>query len=280
MKKTVNINITKPQYITITDVTFAQNDFWFENTRKDLKLDIIYPKDGENKYPCIIWICGGGWRILDKSAHLAYLSMLAREGFVVASIQYRISSEEKYPAQLKDVKAAIRYLKAHAKRFCIDEARFGIMGESAGGHLAAMSALVSDKEFEEGQYLEYSSAVQAACTWYPVIDLTDFSYPSTDETAASIESDLLGCNVAYNKEKALSASPISYVTKDAPPFLIIHGTDDHTVSFSHGEVFHDKLEAAGCDVKLIAIEGAEHADTRFFQDEIWEEIISFFKEKL
>ena len=280
MKKTVNINITKPQYITITDVTFAQNDFWFENSRKDLKMDIIYPKDCEKKYPCIIWLCGGGWRILDKSAHLAYLSMLARAGFVVASIQYRISSEEKYPAQLKDVKAAIRYLKAHAKRFCIDVARFGIMGESAGGHLAAMSALVSDKEFDEGQYLEYSSTVQAACTWYPVIDLTDFSYPSTDETAASIESDLIGCNVAHNKEKALSASPISYVTKDAPPFLIIHGTDDHTVSFSQGETFHDKLEAAGCDVKLIAIEGAEHAEVRFFQDEIWEEIISFFKEKL
>lgn len=280
MKKTVNINITKPQYITITDVAFAQNDFWFENSRKDLKLDIIYPKDPEKKYPCIVWICGGGWRTLDKSAHLAYLSMLAREGFAVASIQYRTSNEEKYPAQLKDVKAAIRYLKAHAKRFCIDEARFGIMGESAGGHLAAMAALVSDKAFEEGRYPEYSSAVQAACTWYPVIDLAGFSYPSTDEAAASIESDLLDCNVAYNKEKALSASPISYVTKDAPPFLILHGTDDHTVSFSQGELFHDKLEAAGCDVKLIAIEGAEHAEARFFQDEIWEEIISFFKDKL
>lgn len=280
MKKTVNIKITKPQYTTITDVTFAQTDFWFGHSRRDLKLDIIYPEDCEKRYPCIVWICGGGWRILDKSAHLAYLSMLAREGFVVASVEYRTSNEEQYPAQLKDVKTAIRYLKAHAKRFCIDEARFGVMGESAGGHLAALSALISDHAFEEGQYLEYSSAVQAACTWYPVIDLTGFSYPSTDAAAASIESELLGCNVERNKEKALSASPISYVTKEAPPFLIIHGTDDHTVPFSQGELFHDKLEAAGCDVKLIAIEGAEHAETRFFQDEIWEEIISFFKEKL
>lgn len=280
MRKTVNIDVTGPQYITVTDVTFAQTDFWYGHTRRDLKMDIIYPEDDGKKYPCIVWICGGGWLTLDKSAHLPYLSMLAREGFVVASLQYRTSNEEKYPAQLIDVKAGIRYLKAHAQRYRIDEKRFGVMGESAGGQLAAMSALLKDKSYEEGQYLEYSSEIQAACVWYPVTDLTGFSYPSSEESAASIESQVLGYNVMSAREKALEASPVSYVTNSAPPFLIIHGTNDHTVPFAQGELLYDRLVAAGCDADLIAIEGAEHADIRFFQDEIWEEIISFFKGKL
>lgn len=280
MRKTVNIDVTRPQYVTVTDVTFAQTDFWYGHTRRDLKMDIIYPEDNGKKYPCIVWICGGGWLTLDKSAHLPYLSMLAREGFVVASLQYRTSNEEKYPAQLIDVKAGIRYLKAHAERYRIDEKRFGVMGESAGGQLAAMSALLKDKSYEDGQYLEYSSEVQAACVWYPVTDLTGFSYPSSEASAASIESQVLGYNVTSAKEKALEASPVSYVTNNAPPFLIIHGTNDHTVPFAQGELLYDRLVAAGCDAALIAIEGAEHADIRFFQDEIWEEIISFFKGKL
>ena len=111
MKKTLKPETTKPQYVVTTDITYAQVDSWFGHCRRDLKLDLIYPEDGEGKtYPCIVWICGGAWQRMDKAAHLAYLGTLAQEGFVVASVEYRTSNEGTHPMQLCDIKAAIRYL--------------------------------------------------------------------------------------------------------------------------------------------------------------------------
>lgn len=280
MRETITIEVKEPQYCVVTDVAFAQVDAWFGHTRKDLKMDLIYPEDNSKRYPCIVWICGGAWLTMDRSAHLAYLSELARTGFVVASVEYRTSNEAKYPMQLMDVKAAIRYLRAHSKRYRIDTERFGVMGESAGGYLTSMTALVNDKKYDVGEYLEFSSKVQAACPWYPPTDVSCFPYPSAEMAAASPESLLLGKNVARNKEEALEICPVTYVTKDAPPFMIIHGTADGTVPFTQGELLHDKLEEAGCDVKFIAIEGADHADLQFFQRELWDRIIQFFHEKL
>ena len=280
MRETVNIKVTEPNYSAITGITFSQVDAWFGHTRRDLKMDIIYPENPDKPCPCIVWICGGAWVQMDRSAHLPYLAGLARSGFVVASAEYRTSNEGIYPAQLIDIKSAIRYLKAHSGRYHIDPERFGVMGESAGGYLSAMAALADDPAFDAGDYLEYSSKVQAACPWYPPTDVTGFPYPSPVEAAASPESLLLGMNVMLHQEEALKACPVSYVTKDAPPFMIIHGIEDHTVPFSQGEILHDKLEAAGCDVKLIAIEGADHADRQFFQKETWQRIAAFFHDKL
>lgn len=129
MRETVRINKEEPQYSVAAGVTFAQVDAWFGHTIRDLKMDIIYPEDSEKVYPCIVWICGGAWRMMDRSAHLAYLTELARSGFVVVSVEYRTTNEEIYPAQLTDVKAGIRYLRAHSKRYNIDTERFGVMGD-------------------------------------------------------------------------------------------------------------------------------------------------------
>lgn len=280
MRETLKINVTEPTYTAITGISFSQVDSWFGHTRRDLKLDIIYPEDSEKLYPCIVWICGGAWITMDKSAHLPYLAKLARSGFVVASVEYRTSNEAIYPAQIVDVKAAIRYLRAHSDRYRIDPERFGVMGESAGGYLTAMAALANDSAYDAGDYLEYSSKVQAACPWYPPTDVTTFPYSSPLEAAASPESLMLGMNVMLHQKEAMKACPVTYVSKDAPPFLILHGTNDHTVPFSQGEILHDKLEAAGCDVQLIAIEGADHADRQFFQKETWQRIAAFFHDKL
>lgn len=280
MRETVRISKDEPQYSVVSGVTFAQVDSWFGHVVRDLKMDIIYPENKEKAYPCIVWICGGAWKMMDRSAHLAYLSELARSGFVVASVEYRTTNEAIYPAQLTDVKAAIRYLKAHGKRYNIDEERFGVMGESAGGYLTAMAALVNDPAYDVGDYTEYSSKVHAACPWYPPTDVSYFPYPSEADAAASPESLLLGKNTMIYKDEAIKICPVTYVTKEAPPFMIIHGTKDGTVPFIQGEVLHDKLEEAGCDVKLIAIDGADHADMQFFQKETWQRIINFFHDKL
>lgn len=253
MKEHLKVKVTAPQYSFVSGIAFAQVDAWFDHTRRDLKMDIIYPEDGTKNYPCVVWICGGAWIRMDRSAHTAYLSELARSGFVVASVEYRTSNEGCFPMQLQDVKAGIRYLKALRERYHIDTGRIGVMGESAGGYLAAMAALADDPAYDTGAFTEYSSKVQAACPWYPAADLTGFPYPSALEAAASMESLLLGKNVMLNKEEALALSPISLATKDAPPFLIIHGDNDHTVPFAQGEALHDALDAAGADVKLLVL---------------------------
>lgn len=276
MKKTLKPETTKPQYVVTTDITYAQVDSWFGHCRRDLKLDLIYPEDGEGKtYPCIVWICGGAWQRMDKAAHLAYLGTLAQEGFVVASVEYRTSNEGTHPMQLCDIKAAIRYLRAYAKRYRIDSEKFGVMGESAGGYLTCMAALDRDKKLDTGEYLEYSSQVQAACPWYPPTDASHFPYDDVEKAAMSSESLLMGFNVMTHPQEAYENSPVSKVTPDAPPFLLIHGTKDSTVPFSQSEELYDVLEAAGCDVTLLALDGAEHADLMFFQDEVWQQIIAF-----
>ena len=122
--------------------------------------------------------------------------------------------------------------------------------------------------------------VMAACPWYPPTNLSTFKYKDAEECAASMESLLLGYNIMRNIKEAFNSSPVSKVTKDAPPFLIIHGINDQTVPFEQSEELYDKLIENGCDADLIALEGADHADMQFFQDELWDRIIDFFKTKL
>ena len=278
-KETLNVLVEKPQYITSTHITYAQVDSWYGHCRRDLHLDITYPTNSRGKhYPCVVWICGGGWRQMDKSAHMSYLSKLTEEGFVIASVEYRTSNEGIFPVQLQDIKAAIRYLKAHHSRYCIDTEHIGVMGESAGGYLACMIALVNDSEFEVGDYLEESSAVQAVCPWYPPTNLVSLGLK--EGGVASPEALLLGFDPIKDPGKAYDYSPVSRVTKKAPPFLIIHGNRDTMVSYEQSVELYEKLKENECDVKLLTIEGAEHAGIQFFQEQVWKKIIQFFKEKL
>ena len=224
-KKTLKLSAEKPQYITVNDITYAQVDSWFGHCRRDLKLDIIYPETKDGKiYPCILWICGGAWLMMDKSAHNLYLSRLASSGFVVASVEYRTSNQGPYPMPLQDVKAAIRYLKAHADRFRINKEQIGVMGESAGGYLTCMAALDNDPALDVGEYLEESSKVQAACPWYPPTDLSAFPCESAEKCASSAESLLLGFNSMLNKEKAYQSSPVSKV--HLPSFLYLSAASE------------------------------------------------------
>ena len=240
MKQLVSVPVKRPQYTMVSGLTFAQVGQWFGHCVRDLKMDLIYPEDKTRRYPCVVWICGGAWLSMNRSAHMAYLSQLALQGFVVASVEYRTSNEAKFPLPLEDVKAGIRYLRAHADRFNIDPDRIGTMGESAGGYLTAMTALATDPAFDKGEYPEYSSRVQAAVPWYPPTNFAEMQ--SAKSTAASPESLLLGKNVAEHPEEAEAICPVHYVTKDAPPMMIIHGTSDTTVPFAQGQLLHDRLE--------------------------------------
>lgn len=271
--ETIKIEVTEPNYYLDEEVTYAQADYWFGHVTRDLRMDIIYPKYTEKRYPCIVWICGGAWTQVSKNAHLPYLADLARRGFVVASVDYRLGHEAPFPGALIDIKAAIRYLRAHADRYSIDTKKFGVAGESAGGYLTAMTALAKNKEFEVGNYLDYSSAVQAACPWYIPCDLVKLF-------------NLHGYKIPFfagdvnDKEYVNYISPISYITEDAPPFLLLHGTNDTTVPLDQGKSFYEALVAKNVNARLIILEGEEHAGPQFFQRKLWDIVADFFKTSL
>jgi acetyl esterase/lipase len=132
-KENIKIEAADPVYFLDEEVTYAQADAWFGNVTRDLRMDVIYPKTEQKRYPCIVWICGGGWAQMNRGAHVPYLADLARRGFVVASVDYRLGHEAPFPGALIDIKGAIRCLRARARRYSINTEKFGVMGESAGG---------------------------------------------------------------------------------------------------------------------------------------------------
>jgi acetyl esterase/lipase len=272
-KKIITVEVSKPTYFTDEDVTYAQADAWFGHVTRDLRMDVVYPQIADRQFPCIIWICGGGWAQVSKSAHLAYLTALARSGFVVASVDYRLAHEAPFPGALVDIKAAIRYLRAHAKRYSINAEKFGVSGESAGGYLAAMVALTTDRKFEAGEYLDYSSAVQAACPWYMpgdilrLMNVNAMRFPFFDGDINSVE---------YQR----FINPLSYVTPQAPPFLLLHGTADTVVPFEQSEIMYEALIKQNVNAQLVGLEGEEHAGPQFFQQPVWDMMADFFMKNL
>ena len=272
-KEFITIEVRDPIFYLDEDVTYAQADAWFGCVTRDLRMNIIYPQTDE-RYPCIIWICGGGWMQVDKGVHLPYLTDLARRGFVVASMDYRLGHEAPFPGALIDIKAAVRYLRAHAKRYSIDTDKFGVMGESAGGYLAAMIALTHDKEFEMGEYLDYSSAVQAACSWYMPCDIAEMAKVYEDRIP------FFDSNKISDEKYKRLINPISYITAQAPPFLLLHGTADKMVPFNQSELIYEALIKQNVDARLVGLEGVKHAGLQFFQRPLWDIIHEFFRRVL
>jgi acetyl esterase/lipase len=272
-KEIITVEVKEPIYYLDEEVTYAQADAWFGHVTRDLRMDIIYPQTEEVQFPCIIWICGGAWTQMNKGAHLPYLTDLARRGFVVVSVDYRLGHEAPFPGALIDIKVAVRYLRAHAKRYSINTQEFGIMGESAGGYLAAMIALTDSSEFEIGEYKNQSSAVQAACCWYPPCDLVKLARGSSF-IPMFFKGDI------NDEQYQHYVNPINNITDKAPPFLLLHGTDDQTVPFEQSELFYEALNAKKIDTHLIELKGEGHAGPQFFQRPVWDIITEFFKEKL
>jgi acetyl esterase/lipase len=186
-----------------------------------------------------------------------------QRGYAVASIEYRLSPEAKWPAQIFDCKAAVRFLRANAKRYNLDPGRFGVWGDSAGGHLAAMVGVSGGVKELEGDLGNpgVSSSVQAVCDWYGPTDLTVIQ--KTPNNAVGPVSQLIGGPIAENLEKARTASPINYVTRNTPAFLIMHGDQDETVPINQSELLNEALQKAGAWVKFVRVQGAKHGGPDF-----------------
>jgi len=226
-----------------------------------LRLDIIRSKhSGDSPLPAIVFIHGGAWRGGNKAGGIGRLAPFAASGnYVCATVEYRLSGEAIWPAQIHDCKAAIRWLKANAEKYNIDPRRIGVWGTSAGGHLVNMLGTSGGVKELEGGCGSPEQSSRVAC-------VVAFCGPSNLLAAKklgggrepSAVTRLLGGTVGEKKAAAKSASPITYVTSDDPPMLLVHGTRDPIVPLEQAELLHAALQAAGVDSTLVKIEGGGH----------------------
>lgn len=242
-------------------------------------LDLYIPLDAKGPLPVIVWFHGGGWYGGDKGG-VWDEPRYTGSGYAVASVNYRYSKQAVFPAQIEDCKAAIRFLRAQAKKYNLDSAHIGVWGISAGGHLAALlgaSNGVKDLEGAVGKYPEQSSDVQAAVTISGPADLTLPHQPN--EILGPIYS-LIGGSVENNKAVAIRASPITYAGKHSAPMLIIHGQADAIVPIKHAEVLEAAMEKASVEVKLLALKDTGHVGGKIDAPETRKEIADFFARHL
>ncbi len=227
---------------------------------KSLKLDVYSPKEATNRMPVIIWIHGGSWKAGSKDK--CPVAFLAEKGVIAVSIQYRFIDDAKFPAQVHDCKGVVRWLRANAERLHIDPTRIGVLGASAGGHLAAMlgtTAGVKDMEGDVGGNLDQSSRVQAVCAFYPPTDLNLLI--KVPRLRTSPDSDVgrwLGGPLEQNLEKAARANPANYITPDDSPFYILHGADDPVVPLQHSKLLHEALVKGGVESTLYIVPHKGH----------------------
>jgi acetyl esterase/lipase len=234
---------------------------------RPLELDLYLPAEA-GPAPVVVFLHGGGWRLGSRhSAGPAYpgttaFEAVARAGIAVASVDHRLSGEALWPAQLHDVKAAVRWLRARAGELGVDPGRVHAWGESAGGHLAALLGLTAGDPELEGDVgvTGPSSAVAAVAAWYPPTDLRALPGDlGTDPAAAdSREAQLLGAPVAAVPDRAAQASPVAHVSPGAPPFLLLHGRADRLIPCAQSERLRDALQDAGVPVGLTTYDGADH----------------------
>jgi acetyl esterase/lipase len=256
----------RPRPPQITDAEIQRDLVYKRINGRALGLDLYSPSKPSGPLPVIIWLHGGGWSKGRKEGHSPAVT-LVDDGYAVASVDYRLTGVAPFPAQIEDCKAAVRWLRANASKYNLDPDRIGVWGFSAGGHLAALLGTSGGvKELEgNGDNMSYSSRVQAVCVVSGPGDLLQLYRDATGPSGAEMNPKvkpaleaLIGVPVEENKTKAMAASPISYVSKDDPPFLIIQGENDVTVPVSLTQSFFAALEAAGVDATLEIDTGRGH----------------------
>jgi acetyl esterase/lipase len=233
-----------------------------------LQLDIAIPP-GDGPFPCLVCLHGGAWQHgsrrdlsangKDKSGKPtpSWLEVMAREGYVAASVSYRLAPKHKFPAMIEDSRAAVRFLRAHAKTYKADAARFGAVGFSAGGHLALLLGMC-DKTigFDVGDHLDQSGKVQCVIDFFGPTDLAMYAKSEGIEDGYLVP--VFGKECKTDASIYKRASPVSYVSKDAPPILFLHGTLDFVVPVKHSEMLHKSLADAGAKTEIHTVSFAGH----------------------
>lgn len=292
-------NIQPPVEPDFKDVNYA-ND-----TLEAHRMDIYLPKTGKAPYPAVVAIYGSAWYSNNMKA-ITYFSMgkpLLEAGFAVICINHRSSADDKFPAQLHDVKGAIRFVRANAKKYKIDPKFMGITGFSSGGHLASMAGVTNNAttrkvqtfqydakwnklsrreveiyiEGEIGGNTSYSSSVDAVVDWFGPVDMFRMRNCDSINDAKSPEAALIGATPTENTEMIDLISPIKYVTsvENIPPFLIIHGDADNVVPYCQSKYFAEVLDQKGALDELVTVPGGQHGPITF-NDATFKKMTDFF----
>lgn len=255
-----------PLKLTSDDMIVYENIVYSVVDNRELKLDIVVPKYLNSPAPAIVEFPGGAWRICNKSVDDARL--YAEYGFVGVSVEYRTSDIAIFPAAVHDCKAAIRFLRAHAKEYNINPDRIGVTGTSAGAYFAVLLGTSDNDKYLEGDggYPKYSSTVQAVVDHFgPIdflkgndttgLDLKNINSFSTSESPGAL---FLGGPIDERKEIARLASPLSYIDANDPPTLIIHGEKDGMVIIRQSELCFEELKKSGVECEMVRVKNADH----------------------
>ena len=271
---------------TFKDLNYAGDDL------EAHRLDIYLPKQQQEKYKVVIAIYGSAW-FGNNMKLMTYQSVgkpLVDAGFAVVCINHRSSTEAKFPAQINDVKAAIRFIRAHASEYQLDTSFVGITGYSSGGHLAALAGVTNgmkertvgqttvDIEGKVGNCLSASSDVDAVVDWFGPVDMAHMQDCETVKDEKSPEAVLIGGAPADHPDLVSLISPITYITDKGPRFLVFHGEADNVVPHCQGVRFSEALEKAGRLKAFCSIPDGQHGPVTF-NENTFKTMVSFFQEE-
>lgn len=279
---------------TFASIEPTYSDLAYASLSDAQKLDIYLPTTGSGPFPLVIMVHGGGFMFGDKSdgGGLTGVDQLLAANYAVASINYRLSGEAQYPAQINDAKAAVRYLRSNATKYNLNPDKFGAWGASAGGNLVSLLGTTCGVAELEGAELgneDQSSCIQAAVDWFGPIDFlkmqeqfTGTSCSSNTNDANSPESKLVGAPIQTVPEKVALTNPMNYITPDDAPFFIENGTDDCNIPPIQNKNFAEALSAIiGTDkVTYVSLEGTGHGGSQFETAENLAMVIAFFDQYL
>lgn len=269
------IDLPKPANVRVySDLSYVPHG----HPRQKLDLYLPVPVPGD-PMPLIVFIHGGGWKKGSKADGRRFAYRMVAQKYAVACIDYRLSSDEPFSAQVEDCKAAVRWLRANATRYRLDPEQVGAMGVSAGGYLAVMLGVTRTTQlFNVGEGLNESSTVSAVCDFFGPTDLTelyDYSLaagtPQADEVV-----QLLGGDPHVQKLQARKANPLTYLDGNTPAFLIIHGTNDTVVPPAQSQLLYDALAKQNLPTHLHLIHEAGHTGPAFVAPDINSMVDDFF----
>lgn len=285
------INCSGQQYSkSWIDINYA------EDTMKYHRLDIYLPQQNKPAYPAVLLIYGSAWFGNDRKGSDLHTvgKALLDNGFAVITPNHRSSKDSIFPAQIHDIKAAIRFIRAKASDYQIDTTFIGITGSSSGGHLASLagtSGLVNqftvnsttfDIEGCTGKYTEFSSAVDAVVDWFGPTDFQKMDSCGSEmihDAPGSPESSLVGGPIQDNDDKCALANPITFIDSADPSFLIFHGTADPLVPWCQSELLFEALQKAGVQSQLVLVPGAKHGPG-LFKAKYFKMMVDFFNTEL
>jgi acetyl esterase/lipase len=264
------------------EILFEKDVVYGTGAGEELKLNLGRPKELSGATPCVVVIHGGGWAAGNKSQHDAQVRELAKRGYVAATVGYRFAPKHVFPAQIEDVKCAIRFLRANAEKYQIDKDRIGAVGFSAGAHLSMLLGTMDKEDGLEGEggNPDQPSKVNAVVAWFGPTDLTSSDWP---DVTGKIFLNFLGGPRQEKLDLYKKASPITYVNKGDAPMLLIQGTKDVLVPWTQATSMVDALTKANVYGRVDLIAGAGHgwqgAELTRTADETWAFFEQFLKKK-